>query len=242
MSRLDKAIEFRNKILANVQATQSLIRVDELSDEQLETMVNLYSSYEVGVFYKEHEIFKYKGKLYKVVEGQSHTSEENWIPSELPALYTPLLPESVIGNWTRPLGGHDAYKEGEHVIYKGLVYKSTMEGNVWNPEELPTAWELVEEVIEEPEDPIIEPEDPEEPEEPIVDPEDPEEPEEPVEDPENPEELIEEPEDWVKPTGGHDAYKTGDEVLFEGNVYKSIIDNNTWSPTDYPQGWELITP
>lgn len=44
--------------------------------------------------------------------------------------------------------------------------------------------------------------------------------------------------DWVQPTGQHDAYQTGGHVMFEGDVYKSLIDNNTWSPTAYPQGWE----
>ena len=47
--------------------------------------------------------------------------------------------------------------------------------------------------------------------------------------------------EWVQPTGAHDAYQTGDTVTFEGQEYKSLIDGNTWSPTDYPQGWEKIT-
>ena len=46
--------------------------------------------------------------------------------------------------------------------------------------------------------------------------------------------------EWVQPTGGHDAYQTGDTVTFEGQEYKSLIDGNTWSPTDYPQGWEKL--
>jgi len=46
--------------------------------------------------------------------------------------------------------------------------------------------------------------------------------------------------EWVQPTGSHDAYNTGDKVLFEGSVYKSLIDANTWSPTTYPQGWKLV--
>ena len=46
--------------------------------------------------------------------------------------------------------------------------------------------------------------------------------------------------EWVQPTGAHDAYQTGDTVTFEGQEYKSLIDGNTWSPTDYPQGWEKI--
>lgn len=47
--------------------------------------------------------------------------------------------------------------------------------------------------------------------------------------------------EWVQPTGAHDAYHIGDKVLFNGETYESIIDNNTWSPQDYPQGWEEIT-
>ena len=43
--------------------------------------------------------------------------------------------------------------------------------------------------------------------------------------------------EFVQPTGAHDAYMIGDKVLFNGTVYTSSIDNNTWSPTDYPQGW-----
>ena len=47
--------------------------------------------------------------------------------------------------------------------------------------------------------------------------------------------------EWVQPTGAHDAYQTGDTVTFEGQEYVSLIDGNTWSPTDYPQGWEKTT-
>jgi hypothetical protein len=46
---------------------------------------------------------------------------------------------------------------------------------------------------------------------------------------------------WVQPTGAQDAYMTGDKVTFEGKRYISVIDNNTWSPTAYPQGWKLLT-
>ena len=56
-------------------------------------------------------------------------------------------------------------------------------------------------------------------------------------------ELIEEgggvPE-WEQPSGGHDAYNTGDEVMFEGTHYRSLIDANVWSPIIYSQGWEVV--
>lgn len=46
-------------------------------------------------------------------------------------------------------------------------------------------------------------------------------------------------EDWRQPLGSHDAYMTGDRVLFNGEVYISKIGNNVWSPDVY--GWELET-
>jgi hypothetical protein len=44
-------------------------------------------------------------------------------------------------------------------------------------------------------------------------------------------------EDWRQPLGAHDAYMTGDRVLFNGKTYISKIDNNVWSPDVY--GWQL---
>lgn len=46
--------------------------------------------------------------------------------------------------------------------------------------------------------------------------------------------------DFKQPTGSHDTYKKGDKVKFEGKVYESLIDNNSYSPSAYPQGWEVI--
>jgi chitodextrinase len=54
--------------------------------------------------------------------------------------------------------------------------------------------------------------------------------------------LIPDPEvipDWVQPDATN-AYMTGDKVRFEGHVYVSLIDNNVWSPTAYPAGWQIV--
>ena len=47
--------------------------------------------------------------------------------------------------------------------------------------------------------------------------------------------------DYVPPTGEHDVYNKGAQVRFNGDVYESVIDNNSWSPTEYPAGWKLIS-
>ena len=45
--------------------------------------------------------------------------------------------------------------------------------------------------------------------------------------------------DWEQPDSTN-AYMTGDKVRYNGHIYESIIDNNTWSPEQYPQGWKLV--
>ena len=139
MSRLEKAREFRNRIDANLQATRKLIRVDELSEEELLDMIYLYEGYQVDKSYKVDDIFKYEGKIYKVI--QEHTSQEDWIPTGLPALYLSMMPENVIPEWKQPTGSHDSYSIGDKVIYEGKVYESLIDGNTWSPVDYPQGWE-----------------------------------------------------------------------------------------------------
>lgn len=49
-----------------------------------------------------------------------------------------------------------------------------------------------------------------------------------------------EPQEWVQPSSTN-PYLTGDKVIYNGLVYQSLIDNNVWSPADYPDGWQLIS-
>lgn len=44
---------------------------------------------------------------------------------------------------------------------------------------------------------------------------------------------------WSQPTGAHDAYNTGDIVDYNGTLYESLIDGNTYSPDAYPAGWKV---
>lgn len=55
--------------------------------------------------------------------------------------------------------------------------------------------------------------------------------------------LIPDPEvipDWEQPDSTN-PYMKGDKVRYNGQIYESAIDNNIWSPADYPAGWTLIS-
>lgn len=45
---------------------------------------------------------------------------------------------------------------------------------------------------------------------------------------------------WSQPTGAHDAYNKGDIVDYNGTLYESLIDGNTYSPDAYPAGWKEL--
>lgn len=54
-------------------------------------------------------------------------------------------PEPVdIPEWVQPTGASDAYQKGDKVRYKGVVYESLIDGNVWSPETYPQGWRVVE--------------------------------------------------------------------------------------------------
>ena len=36
-------------------------------------------------------------------------------------------------------------------------------------------------------------------------------------------------------------YMKGNRVIFNGKIYESLIDNNVYSPSDYPAGWKEVT-
>lgn len=52
--------------------------------------------------------------------------------------------------------------------------------------------------------------------------------------------LEEEWVEFVQPTGSHDAYKTGNRIMFQGKKYICKMDNCVWNPLVYPSAWELV--
>ena len=79
-------------------------------------------------------------QLYKVL--QAHTSQPDWTPDITPSLFSAIgLDGAGYPVWSRPTGAADAYNKGDIVDYDGTLYRSTIDGNVWSPEEYPAGWE-----------------------------------------------------------------------------------------------------
>lgn len=206
------ALEFRKAIQLYTASIE-----DEAT---MMSIPSVYPEYKVGVAYKTKDKFRYgvnsvgDPQLYQVL--QDHTSAAEWTPDTATSLYKKIgVSDDGTPIWVQPLGATDAYKIGDQVLYNGKKYESVIDANVWSPDAYPAGWKLVEETTE-PTDPEPEPDTGDSGETETVP-------------------------DFVQPSGAHDAYNKGDRVKFtDGHIYESLIDGNTWSPTDYPAGWKLI--
>ena len=244
----EEAAEFRSSIDAILVT---------LTDEQAASTPVLFPVWQPAVTYKINERIRYNGKLYKVI--QEHNSQEGWEPRYAPSLFAALLIDeenNTILAWKQP-DSTNGYGLNDKVIHNEIFWISTMDNNVWEPgltnspwKEYIVNWEngiayaLNQKVIYENATYIslgennttvpaegdswkvftveVEAGESENPETPSV---------------ENPAPGI--ITEWVSAENGG-LYMKGDKVIYENETYESVIDNNVWSPVDYPAGWSKI--
>lgn len=110
-----------------------------LNEENALQIVAVFDPWEVGKTYHVGDYVTYgenavgDPQLYKVVS--IHTSQADWTPDTVPAIYEPLgLDENGVPVWSAPSGAHDAYNVGDVVNYNGTHYKSLIDGNCTTPE------------------------------------------------------------------------------------------------------------
>lgn len=100
--------------------------------------------------YNAGDIVIYKNEKYKSLidgnvwspdtyfQGWEKISESSEVPSE------PDDPENpstdMYPDFVHPTGAHDAYNTGDIVKYNGKLYQSTMDGNIYSPDEYPQGW------------------------------------------------------------------------------------------------------
>lgn len=113
-----------------------------LSDEDALEAVELFKSWQTDTPYVVDERIRYDNKLYRCV--QAHTSQADWTPDAIPALWTEVALPGEIPVWKRPTGVQDAYDYGDKVYYPTKdddIYQSIYDGkNSWSPDEYPAGW------------------------------------------------------------------------------------------------------
>ncbi len=128
-----EALEFRKAI----QLFLAKLDADTEAGDMME-VATVFPKYKVGVAYKIKDVFSYgvnsvgDPQLYQVL--QDHTSAEEWAPDTANSLYKAIgVSENGYPEWVQPLGASDAYNTGDVVSYNGVLYVSTVDGNVWEP-------------------------------------------------------------------------------------------------------------
>lgn len=111
---------------------------------------SMFPKFVVGKAYKAKDVFSYgvnavgDAQLYQVL--QDHTSAEQWTPDAAASLYKKIgVTENGCPEWVQPLGASDAYNTGDIVSFNGVLYESTIDGNVWAPDSYPAGWRQVSE-------------------------------------------------------------------------------------------------
>ena len=129
MNRLQAAEQMRRAIQ---------LYAGTLPEEKALEIATIYPEWEVGKAYVVGDILSYgqnpvgDPQLYKVV--QAHTSQADWTPDSVPALYDAFgLDASGYPIWSQPSGAHDAYNTGDIVSHNGKIWQSNTSGNVWEP-------------------------------------------------------------------------------------------------------------
>lgn len=106
-----------------------------------ESGVVLYDVWQTGREYKKDDKCIYLGNLYSCI--QPHTSQDDWTPAVVPALWKREKSGSgeEYPDWAQPYGAHDAYAKDDKVSHNGSHWISTVDGNIWEPGVY--GWEVV---------------------------------------------------------------------------------------------------
>lgn len=97
-----------------------------------------------SVEYKKGDRVTYNNVLYKVIT--AHTSQESWKPDVSPSLFAKVISQigEEIPEWEQP-SSTNPYMKGDKVKFKGKIYESLIDNNVWSPEGYPAGWKEIEE-------------------------------------------------------------------------------------------------
>lgn len=126
-------VQFHGLMIApakNYDRIMTDVAISYLDDDQAETVTALFPDWEDGKAYAVGDRVKYDGLLYRCV--QAHTSQADWTPDVVPALWVRTSTEEW-PEWIQPQGAHDAYNKGDKVSHNEKHWTSDIDANVYEP-------------------------------------------------------------------------------------------------------------
>ena len=116
-----EAIKYRRKIELAAEMQE---------DEQALESIDLFPKWMPQISIIKDKRYQYNGQLYKAV--QYHTSQADWAPDVVPALFVKVSIEDW-PEWVQPTGAHDAYMSGDKVSHNNKHWICNTDNNVWEP-------------------------------------------------------------------------------------------------------------
>ena len=134
------------KIAATLNAATAAARIsikgqlDSIGDDAVAEVAALFPDWTPGAKVKPGDVLAWDGTLVEVIQG--HTTQADWTPDKVPALWTPVrkVAGAAPDEWVQPVGASDAYRKGDHVLFQGATYESVIDANTWSPAAYPAGW------------------------------------------------------------------------------------------------------
>lgn len=120
-------------------AMNSAVEMDDVSASSIPEMFPDLK--EDGSLVKAGTRINWKGKLKKAAVDLWDTAENN--PDNAPVLWEDMNYRNGYREIPEVITVTTAFSKGERGYWKGAVYESLYDSNVWNPEQFPAGWKKI---------------------------------------------------------------------------------------------------
>ena len=117
------------------------IVADALAEDDLAALLPMWPQWEPGLSATVGRVFAWNGALYEVI--QAHTTQADWEPQMVPALFKLHAPTGFMLPWVMPTGSHDAPNLDDERTHNEKCWRSLMNGNTSEPSDTAQWWEEI---------------------------------------------------------------------------------------------------
>ena len=118
------------------------IVADALAADDLAAILPMWPQWEPGLSATVGRVFAWQGALYETV--QAHTTQADWEPQAVPALFKLHAPAGFMLPWVQPTGSHDSPNLNDERTHNGKCWRSLMHGNTTEPSDTAQWWQEIE--------------------------------------------------------------------------------------------------
>ena len=125
-----------------IPAITHAVQDDALSADDLALVLPLFRPWEPDEVLAVGSVRRHNGALYETV--QAHTTQAEWEPQMVPALFKLHAPAGFMLPWVMPTGGHDSPNLNDERTHNGKCWRSLIDGNITEPSDTAQWWEEIE--------------------------------------------------------------------------------------------------